>query len=636
MATPQQTQKPEDLAAKLRQDSVASAARAITWRSVTLGTLIIAAICALTAYNDHVVVNTFLIGSYLPLALVLMLFLVVIVGNSFLHRFRPTSALSSRELSIVVLMTLLGCGIPSQGLMRYFAAMLVGPFSQGSTNAGFWQAFTAAQLPDALFPVPSIAQGRNSPIINDFMGRVQPGQSIPYWAWVKSSACWGIFIAGWLTCLISMMWIFRRQWAVNERLPFPLASIEASLIAEPKPGRMLNDLVGSPLFWLAVGVVFVLQSDVALNKYFPRVVPLIPLKYEISGIMGNEPWVHFSWYVKSATIYFTFIGIAYFIQSRISFSLWVTFLLAQIATVQQRMVQSDISGDAWRDQHLGACVAFTAGFLWIGRHHLVAVGKQLLGKPGGTTLTQDENYRPAALLFLAGLAVMVFWLLFMQVQWWVIAGILGMILLSHLVTARVVAETGLPFIRADLTAYQLYSNLPTQWLTTRDLFFSGFLYVLGPVSTRESPAVFAQQGMVVAESSGVDTSKRSWCIAAVIAWSLVVALSVSAMASLWTHYTYAVPITARVQYPHLDPPAMDRSRTEIVDPIVRHAEGGFPAKTYSPAEHITIGVVITGTLQFLSLRSASWPLLPVGYLLCSTWYVSLAWFSLIWAGGAKC
>ena len=151
-----------------------------------------------------------------------------------------------------------------------------------------------------------------------------------------------------------MMWIFRRQWAMNERLPFPLAQIETALIAPPRQGRLLNDLLGSRLFWTALLLVLAIQSSVALNRYFPRNIPLIPLKYNISTIMGDEPWNHFSDYVKSGTIFFTFIGIAYFIQTRVSFTLWATYLLAQIATVQQRMYQSDIPYAAWRDQHLGA------------------------------------------------------------------------------------------------------------------------------------------------------------------------------------------------------------------------------------------------------------------------------------------
>lgn len=618
----------------LESPEAAAPPRAFTFRSLSIGTIAIIAICAIATFNDHVVVNTFIVGSYLPLALVLLLFGLVILANGALRAISPRHAISTPELSVILLMAVLGCAIPCQGFFRFLLPMIIGPFNFGTSNAKFWNAFTAMNLPDWLFPVP-VNEGRNHPVITQFLGRVQPGDPIPWSAWIRPLTAWGIFAIAWLTSLISLMWIFRRQWSVNERLPFPIAQIETALIAPPQKGRWLNDLLGSRLFWTGLIVIFLLQSSVALNRYYPRNFPLIPLRYDLNTIMGNEPWKYFGGNVKACTIYFTFIGIAYFIQSRVSFSLWACFLLAQIVTVNQRVYQSDITGDAWRDQHLGATAAFVAGFLWIGRHHLAAITRQVFGRPGGTTLTRTENYRVPAILFLLGVVGMTAWLLLLQVQWWVALGLIAMVVVSHLVTARIVAETGLPFCRSDITAYQVYMNLPPKWFTTRDIFFSGYMYAVGPVSTRESVAPLAQGGMVVADQSGADTSKHALKFAGVIIYSLVLAYFVSAAATLWTHYTYATPIPARVQHPVLDPPAFDRPRSEMIDPVVQQADGRFNTRPYSTLTHMALGLVICASLQALSLRSAAWPLLPVGYLLCNTWYIGLAWFSLMLGWAAK-
>jgi len=161
------------------------------------------------------------------------------------------------------------------------------------------------------------------------------------------------------------------------------------------------------------------------------------------------------------------------------------------------------------------------------------------------------------------------------------------------------------------------------------------MYSLGPVSTRESAAVFAQQGLVVADQSGVSTAGQRRSIALVIVWSLLVALVVSTFATLWTHYTYATPIPSGVQHSVLDPPAMDRPRTEMIDPMVRHAEGRFAPKRHSPLVHIGIGIGVTAILQALAVRSVAWPLLPVGYLLCTRWFIGQAWFSLMLGWLAK-
>src|SRR4051794_12691396 len=93
--------------------------RGVTLRSVVIGSLIVAVTCALTPYNDYVVANTFLVGSYLPLVMVLAFFVLALMNATMLW-LAPKSALSTREMAVVMLMTLVGCSIPSQGLLRSF------------------------------------------------------------------------------------------------------------------------------------------------------------------------------------------------------------------------------------------------------------------------------------------------------------------------------------------------------------------------------------------------------------------------------------------------------------------------------------------------------------------------------------
>src|SRR5687768_15690909 len=76
-------------------------ARWITWRSVTIGTLAASLIAGLSTYNDWVVVNTTLIGSYFPPSLCLLLFLLVVLVNAPLLRWFPSRALSMGELGVI-------------------------------------------------------------------------------------------------------------------------------------------------------------------------------------------------------------------------------------------------------------------------------------------------------------------------------------------------------------------------------------------------------------------------------------------------------------------------------------------------------------------------------------------------------
>src|SRR5689334_12460411 len=100
--------------------------RAVTLRSVLLGLLGVLFICGLTAYNDYVVANTFLIGNFLPIGLLLFMLVLILGINGPLSRLVPRCALSRGELGVVLCMTLVSCALPSSGLMRYLPAEMVG------------------------------------------------------------------------------------------------------------------------------------------------------------------------------------------------------------------------------------------------------------------------------------------------------------------------------------------------------------------------------------------------------------------------------------------------------------------------------------------------------------------------------
>ena len=56
--------------------------RPVNLRSVLLGLLGVVFICGLTAYNDHVVANTFLVGNFLPIGLILFFLVISLVRSS--------------------------------------------------------------------------------------------------------------------------------------------------------------------------------------------------------------------------------------------------------------------------------------------------------------------------------------------------------------------------------------------------------------------------------------------------------------------------------------------------------------------------------------------------------------------------
>jgi hypothetical protein len=595
------------------------AERAFTWRSLMIGTLAAVAVCALVPYNDFVLSDTSLAAGYLPLAAVLIEFLLIVGVNAPLHRWAPRYALNSRELAVIVLMLLVGCSLPNWGLMRFFIPAPVAPFYLGATDPQFWRAFLALDLPTWLFPVQDVSTGRTSSAMWWFYLGTPEGESPPYGAWVIPMLAWGVFLVGMLAALVAMARMVLEQWAGNERLPFPLVQVQAALIEPPAPGHALNGLLRNRYLWIGLGTVFALHSFNALHGYQPTFFPEIPLGYDLSAVFADEPFSFLRTKVKAARLSFMVIGVTYFIRTKVAFSLFAIYLLVNLVDVQAGMMRSEMSSAAWADQHLGACAAFVIGMLWIGRHFWWKILRNAVGA-GGSSL-----YRFSFWTFVAGTALMIAWLLVVGVQPWLAAMIVLFILVTHLIVARVVAETGIPFYRTGISVSQVYTAFPAAALTGRDVFFSGVFTILGPLTTRDGVMGLTLHGMGVARSAQVREPRKQGIA---IAWVLLIGFVVAGAATLYCQYNYATPV-AREEIPQRNWfGAVYVPERDMGDALVDHAGGSFQPPQHNRALHVGIGFGATVMLEIASLRFASWPLLPVGFVTSYGAFIQNVWFSI--------
>ena len=261
-------------------------------------------------------------------------FLFVLVINAPLHRWFPRHALTAGELSIALSMTLVSCALPSSGLMRYFPPSLVSPFYHAISNRPFLDLLESMHLPKWIFPSFSGEgphQWMNDPIVIDYIGRWTEDGPYPFQAWIKPAITWGIFLFALYFALMCIMAIVRRQWFENERLPFPLAQIHLALIEQPAPGKSLNQVLSLQSFWIGFFCVFLLHVWNGLALYFPKHFPQIPVYYDVLyRIMSNPPWSYVSNEFKGAAVFFTAVGVTYFLSNSIAFSLWFFFVAMQI------------------------------------------------------------------------------------------------------------------------------------------------------------------------------------------------------------------------------------------------------------------------------------------------------------------
>ena len=611
-----------------------AAPRRITVRGVLIGLAGAMLIAVLAPYNDYVVNNSFLIGSYFPPVVAMGLGAIVLLVNAPLYRFAPKRVLTPGELAIILAIWLAACGIPSQGLLRQLVPMPVAPFSVTGSNPQYHDLLQNMHLPSWLFAVESTDTGHRERIVTAFYNRLQPGEPLPWSAWVRPMLGWGVFAGAFLTALLALACLLRFQWAVNERLPFPITQLELMLIEPPPPGRILNGVFRAKGFWVAMAAVFVIESSVVLHRYFPQQVPSIPFGFDFRAIMGDEPWVRLPDWFKTSNIFFTLVGLTYFTQTRVSFSLWGTAVLLMLGRWLLDPSGTYLPGAAFNDQQLGGAFAFIGGVLWIGRRQWAAIAGAFVGGAQHGRGAPARGEKAAALFLTAAVIVMVGWLIVVGCSIGLTLAIVAMILAAHVITARVVAETGLAFIRVPFGVDQVLTALPASLLTPRDAFLYGTAHYGFMQAGRESELTFAMHALNVVDKAEESPAPRG--LTGMLGAAVAVAAIACVVMSIWCYYHYAV--------------SLDQTDTTgvlnvwgtrywihnfLVDFPTQVQRGVWNAKPYNPWVQIAIGIGVMTVLQTLTWRFTAWPFLPVGFLLATSGYINIAWFSLFLGWIAK-
>ena len=545
--------------------------------------------------------------------------------------------MSGGERTVATLIVLVACAIPNQGLLRQLSPMPAAPFEMMRENASFRAAFVQMHLPNALFPVQSIEAGDRDLVTVDFYGRLRDGESLPWRAWLSPLCSWGVAVLGGGAMLIGTAYVMRRQWTRNERLPFPLATLFEDLLAEPEPGRRLPPLLRLPMFWVPALLVLGVQSIVVGQPYLQDKLPKLAMYYDFRRMMTEVPLRDLPDYVKTAQIYFTLLGIAYFIPTRAAFSVWSLTLMVALTRMSWAAGGPGISDAAIPDQHFGSAVALTIALLWLGRSRYGRIARLAL-LPGARRREADADIETAEIaglrVALLGAAVLSGWLLvYIGVTWWVVAAIVASTWLCHVVTARVVAEVGVPFIRSTANSLQIVQLMPATSITTRDAFFAGVGNMLGSISSRESVLVYTQHADVVAMRRLDDAGRRAW--PALMMSTLLIVTLASAAAGLVIYYSYSNTLEAGSTSIENVFGLRNWPQGNMRDPVLAVKNGAWPAVAHNQLAHGSIGFGITLCLALAAARFAGWPFVPVGYLLATTWYGQVAWYSLLLGWLAK-
>jgi hypothetical protein len=614
---------------KLRRPSPSSSLsqkQGVTPRAVAIGLFFAAALCAFTPYNDFKVAATYISGNQFPIGALFILFFFSLAVNGVLRRFAPTRVFRSAELLTIWTLILVASGIPSSGMMRYLIPNIAAPQYLSTTTNNWEQKLWGANTPSWL-------RLSDQAAAQAFISGYPRGQEqVPWAAWATPLFFWGI-LAGLFTlaafCFSNML---RRQWIENERFAFPLVALPVLLSAEPPPGRTVNDLFRTPLFWIAVGLVTVFHTINGMHLLYPtipeiqRVIPLGPL-------ITMPPWNS----MGALDLYFypIAVGLAFLLPLDVCFSLWFFYLFYKFQLVFAGYYNLEVTGGIISyESHLfhgleafGGGLALLSWIAWTGRQHFRDIWEKATAGPRAASIDDSGemfSYRATVLGLAISYGGIALWLYAAGVPGLYTVSTLLMLTLALTVVSWLVSQAGMlfaqqPYGTMDVLAPTLgTASLKVPALYTMTRFEFSFLY-----DTREMLTPSLLLGAKAGEASEINLRSLFRAMVA----SVVIGIIVSAIVSVAMPYLNGGGDS--LKNPFMYRAAPSRSLNFLTGIAAVPYKG-----TWTNSLHIIGGYA--GVLAlFIARARFGLGLHPIGFLVASVWAIRCLWTSIFLGWAAK-
>lgn len=588
--------------------------------AVVVGMLGAIFIWIVTPYNNFIIGNGYISDSFLPVAALFFLLAIVWLVNPILRVAARRIALNFRQLAIVLGIMLMASVLPGQGLLRMLPGSLANLPRQVRVDKRLAEAYEQMGLPESLFPE-KLQYGEETPVGDYLVGTLPPGENLPWGAWIKPLLSWGTLLFFIWLMVVGLGLVVFPQWRRNERLPFPLITLQQALIEDPENRGFMAPLFRNRVFWIATLAVFVLHGLHGWSLYNPEGVPAIPLNWSLASLFTEEPLIYLPGHFHTSRIYFIFLGVAFFMPSRIGFSIWF-FTIAYCAyRVIGAAYFPPYQQETVSDHRVGAMLAMTIGILWLGRFHWAHVARCMVSRAREEADTRDGR---AGWMFLIGAVGMGAWLVWIGVPVLWALYLVGVGFMLSILVARIVAETGIPFFRIDVGARLTFLKVfPHAWLSPVVLFSGQLIALFFAIASRVSPIVMSTHAVGMDDKASPRHQMRTSYMAVAV---LMVGLVICGAAHLVYQYNHGstldglkMPVaawgTTQLNHVHRD--------------LLQMLDGNVNMPSHNPYLHMGFGAALAGFLQWMCLMSPKWPLHPIGLLMVFTFYGNEAWVAVL-------
>ena len=582
-------------------------------RTLFAGSLCVAAVCVWMPWSAYVQNGSRISFGYVPMGTLVPFVFLALGVNLLLKGLWPEHAFTRAELGIIFVMALAAAIFPTLGLVGFMVALLATPYYYASPE-NQWDGYVLPYLPK--YAIPPDEGGAMATFFNG----LNPGQQFPWDVWVVPLFWWVSLVVALFVVAFCVMTLLRKQWVEKERLLFPLVEVP-KLMSEQVASDGAATMLRRPLFWIGFGVPLVLIGW----NFLSYVIPAFP---EFTFIT-DRAYLRIARGFPTLRTKFNFFVIcfAYFTNLELLFSIWFFHVLKIVQMgIFNRIGFTIGRPDLWGTydaaltwQSFGAFAVLVLWGLWTAREHLALAFRKALNPSLADIDDRDEmmSYRAAFVGLALGLAYLVVWFRRLGMQWDVMALFLFGSMIVYVGVTKVVAQTGLVYMRAPMTAqtFAAYSvgseNIAPGSMVALALTF-GFC-----CDFKQSLFYTIAHGDKAAADSGA--SKR------VLVWGIVLALVLGFFLSLafvfWMSYTQGA---ANYQSAW----ELNRGNLHIINDAVRKMRNPTGPDPWR-LTFLGIGAVVGAGLTYASYRLTWWPLHPLGFAVSGTTATHAAAFSIL-------
>lgn len=473
------------------------------------------------AYNIMVIHGSYMTIDFSAAAAVFLFFWLTFLVNPALRRFRPPWSLTSSELKVIYLMTLVACAVPTMGLGAQLLPILTAPF-YFATPENDWAELIQPRIPSWMIP-----QGAD--LIRGFYEGSHG--SVPWGAWVRPLLMWSPFLAALYVLSVALMVLLRRQWMERERLVYPLAQLPIEMAEVPEKGGW-NPFYREPRMWLGFGFAFGVASLTGLNHYFPSVPSLKPAIY-LPIFRSAQTLI--------LRISMPMLGFFYLVHLDVGFSLWFFNLLSLAVRGLMKVYNIRVTENlgiygspspVFAHQGMGAMFVLVSAGLWSARRHLAEVFRKAL-RNDPHIRDEDEilSYRATILSLIGGFGFMILWLRATGMPFWVTLVFLTAAFVLFIGLTRIVAESGMAeAVASTIGSSFVVSGFGTRAVGSSGLVALGMTYVWA-ADIRTFVMASTANGLKVADD--VSGNRRAWF------WAILGSVGVTFGAAVLTYLPLA-------------------------------------------------------------------------------------------------